>query len=210
MAQTKKNSWFRLLYRLGFYTITIWAIGLAFFFIAMPSPPVHTTDSHLDVEALIVLTGGKGRLETAISVLNNHTDKRLLIAGVNPIVEQAELSALTGSEAALFDCCVDIDRLSQNTAANAQIGAKWVKEHKFNSVAIITADYHVRRSMLLFENALPDISISGYAVETNPDLSFLIREYNKYLFTVFQLAVGIPPNVRVATLQQSKKRLIKT
>ncbi|UTW55151.1 YdcF family protein [Kordiimonas sp. SCSIO 12610] len=197
MKGPRKRAWYRTLYKIIFYSGAAWLIGLGFFYVTLPKPADINHDNPLNAEALIVLTGGKNRLETALDILKKYPDKRLLISGVNPIVEQSELRALTGSENTLFDCCVDIDQVSENTAANAVEGSKWIQKNKFQTVIIITADYHIRRSMMLFQNQAPQITFTGHAVQTDADLSFLAREYNKYLFTVIQLALGITPNVRV-------------
>jgi uncharacterized SAM-binding protein YcdF (DUF218 family) len=196
----RKQKWFKALFYFLFYISAGWTLGFGFFYLQLPKAPIAGETYKVKTDALIVLTGGKGRLETALNVLKNNTDKRLLISGVNPVVEQSELSALTGSEATLFDCCVDLDRKSKNTAANAYESAKWIQSNNYRTVTIITADYHVPRSMVLFKNAAPNVLFTGYAVTTDAELSFLIREYNKYLFTVIQLGVGVEPTVRVVEL----------
>lgn len=202
MTTRKKHNSFKWLYQFAFYLATGWLLGLGFFYTSLPQSTAYQHQSQITAEGLIVLTGGQGRLEAALDILKANPGKRLLISGVNPIVEQSELSALTGSEAALFDCCVDIDRLSQNTAANAQEGMKWLRANGFNSAMIITADYHLRRSMMLFNHQAPTVKLTGYAVQTNANMSYMIREYNKYLATVAQLAIGITPTVRTAQIQR--------
>ena len=41
---------------------------------------------------VVVLTGGKGRIEHAVVVMKQHDAKRLLVSGTDPVVTKADLS----------------------------------------------------------------------------------------------------------------------
>ena len=55
---------------------------------------------------------------------------------------------------------------------------------------LVTADYHMPRSLILFRRAMPDVTVTPHAVDTEAPLGFLIREYNKYLITLLRDALN--------------------
>jgi uncharacterized SAM-binding protein YcdF (DUF218 family) len=151
-------------------------------------------------DAIIVLTGGQARLDAAMGLLKSGKGKRLLISGVNPATRPNELRAATGSDRDLFNCCVDIDYEALNTIGNAQESAKWVRDHAFNSVILVTNNYHMPRSLLELGRQV-EADVRPYPVVvrrldegrwlTEPDaLRVLFTEYTKYLAS---LARGLMP-----------------
>ena len=58
---------------------------------------------------MVVLTGGAGRIDEALRLMDGKQAKRLLISGVHPDVATKTLLTLTGHSKELFDCCIDLD-----------------------------------------------------------------------------------------------------
>ena len=172
--------------KLPFYLLITWGMGFILFFTSLPIPPTQK----LNADAIVVLTGGSGRLETGLTLLKEQAAPKLLISGVNPDVEIAELTALTGAEAKLFECCIDLDRTASNTQGNARETAAWAKGNGYKSILLVTADYHIQRARVLFRTVMPDIEILAVPVKTNVSAAYLIKEYNKYLFTLIRQAIG--------------------
>ena len=152
-------------------------------------------------DAIIVLTGGQARLDAALDLLASGKGERLLISGVHPSASRRQLQAATGSDKALFSCCVDIDRAALDTIGNAQESAKWVESHAYGSVILVTNNYHMPRSLLEMSRLLHGAKLEPYpVVNTNLDngdwltkpeaLRVLLTEYSKYLLA---LARGIVP-----------------
>ena len=156
-------------------------------------------------DAIIVLTGGQSRLDTALDLLKSGKGKRLLISGVNPSASRAGLRAAMGVDKQLFSCCVDIDRAALDTIGNAEESAKWIEEHEYESVILVTNNYHMPRSLLEMRRLLGDQArLEPYPVVNSrldrgewlskPDaMRVLLTEYVKYLAAV---ARGIMPPVR--------------
>ncbi|MDN5926614.1 MAG: YdcF family protein [Hyphomicrobiales bacterium] len=143
-------------------------------------------------DGIIVLTGGQSRLSAALDLLKEGKGKRLLISGVNPHAGRKALRVVTGSDKQLFTCCVDIDHLALDTVGNAEQSAKWVAEHDYGRVILVTNNYHMPRSLLEMHRLLPGASVEPYPVVnsrlddgswlTKPDaLRVLATEYVKYL-----------------------------
>ena len=166
----------------------------------------------VEADAIIVLTGGHFRLNAAIDLLRAGKGERLLISGVNPIARDNELREATGLDAALFACCVDIDRAALDTIGNAAESAKWVEQHGFDSIILVTNNYHMPRSLLEMHRLLAAVEMSPYPVVnspidgggwmTKPDVvRVLFTEYVKYMTALARSLVTsptIPPDLAAA------------
>ncbi len=166
----------------------LWGLGFYNFTEQVKAP----RDVPRTADAIVVLTGGEQRLLEALNLLAQGKGERLLISGVNPVATKAELKRHFPISSELFDCCVDIDHAAENTVENAKETAQWVRENKFKSIIVVTANYHMPRSLIEFERALPDVKISAYAIPTErvevnrwyyraQTAVFLANEYNKFL-----------------------------
>ncbi len=183
-----------MLIKAPFYLIAAWLLGFGYFTLTLPEavPEGATPKS----DGIIVLTGGAGRLEAGLALLEAKVADRMLISGVNPVVEPRELSALTGTEEALFTCCVDLDRAAPNTAGNATESNLWAEAHGYSTLVLVTADYHMPRSLILFRRAMPQATIFAHPVKGEWPVLYLANEFNKYVFTLigeaFKRAPGAP------------------
>lgn len=151
-------------------------------------------------DAIIVLTGGHARLDTAVDLLKSGKGERLLISGVNPVAGRSDLIRASGGDASLFSCCVDLDRAALDTVGNAQESAKWMRRHSYASVILVTNNYHMPRSMLEMKRLLGDAEVQAYPVVntplasaqwlTKPDaLRVLATEYSKFLAALVRSVV---------------------
>ena len=143
-------------------------------------------------DGIVVLTGGKARIETALGLLAEGKGKRLLISGVHPRSTPTAIRTAVGGNSALFDCCVDFDRIARDTIGNAVETGKWAQANGFASVIVVTSDYHMPRSLMEMRRHLPDIrfvphSVQHDASDGTDDLSdpstlrLMAGEYLKYL-----------------------------
>lgn len=123
-------------------------------------------DADASGDAIIVLTGGEGRLAVATELLERRAGSRLLISGVHPDVTPDELRAAMGTSARLFDCCVDLGREAADTTGNAIETAGWVSERGYDRVLIVTSDYHLPRSLLEMRARMPDVELVAYPVRS--------------------------------------------
>eukprot|EP01035_Chromulina_nebulosa_P060012 gene60012-82091_t len=68
-------------------------------------------------DAIVVMTGGPGRIDRGLALLERHAAQRLLVSGVAPEVRAHELAVKYHRPASLFACCVDLgeamDRLAR-------------------------------------------------------------------------------------------------
>jgi uncharacterized SAM-binding protein YcdF (DUF218 family) len=115
-------------------------------------------------DAIIALTGGEGRLQAAIALLDRGKGARLLISGVHAETTRADLFDAAGSSPRRAACCVDLGRSAENTIGNAGEAAAWITTHDYRRVIIVTASYHMPRSLLELHAVKPDIDFVSYPV----------------------------------------------
>jgi len=167
---------------------------------------VQGADVALDrkAEGIVALTGGAARINDAIELLAAERGRRLLITGVNPTTHTAELARLTPQYRRLFDCCIDLDRSAMNTIGNAVETRRWVKARGFQSLIVVTANFHMPRAMFELGHELPNVVLVPYGVisdkvrvETwwqNPETArLLFLEYLKYI--VARVRLWLPLSV---------------
>jgi len=118
-------------------------------------------------DAIVALTGPSAeRVNAAIRLLEQDKGRRVLISGVNRDVRRQELRALTPGSSKLFNCCVDLGFEAENTVGNAQEIAAWARSKHYDSLIVVTSDYHMPRSLLEIRGAAPGVTLIPYAVST--------------------------------------------
>lgn len=145
-----------------------------------------------DADAIVVLTGGEARIPMAIKLLSQGKGQRLLISGVNPITTRNELASLAPNSKRWFRCCIDVDQVARDTVGNADETRAWVKKRGFKSLIVVTASYHMPRSLAELRRALPDTEFIAYPVKPGnlrleawwtdrSTLKLLTKEYLKFV-----------------------------
>ena len=169
------------------FVVLIYLLGYAVFAVMLPRP---AGDGQTD--GIVVLTGGPGRIERGLDLLQRQRARRMLISGVARTVRPVELAARYPDRAALFKCCIDLGRESVDTRSNAEEVARWMEKRKFRSVRLVTTDWHMPRARFELSRQLADeAEVIGDAVESNPSFRQLFTEYNKYLLRRAAVLVGI-------------------
>ncbi len=156
--------------------------------VSKPPPEPHKAD------AIVALTGGELRVDRAAALLEQGLGKRLLISGVDLSATKADIKRLAHGRGR-FDCCADLGFVAADTRGNAQETADWVLTHDYRSLIVVTANYHMPRTLTEFTAAMPGVALQPYPVKPedidfvhwwrNPHtLRLLNGEYAKYLASV--------------------------
>jgi uncharacterized SAM-binding protein YcdF (DUF218 family) len=175
----------------------IWFIGLWRFAAAIPgevAEPERATD------AIVVLTGGSLRVEGGLRLLAEGKAKKLFISGVYRGVDVAELLRVSRQSPDSVACCVVLGHAADNTVGNARETAQWMASEGFHSLRLVTASYHIPRSMLEFGRAMPDKDIIPNPVfpeslreapwwRSRASALLIAEEYTKYLVALVRPAV---------------------
>lgn len=165
----------------------LWLLGFAWFALWLPQPlGKQSTD------AVVVLTGGAGRIDRGLEILQSGQAKRMLISGVGRDVKAADLAERYPESAKFFDCCVALGFEAVDTRSNGLEVSRWMARRGYKSVRLITNDWHMRRAEFEIEQALPEtVTLYTDAVKTEPSLWALWMEYHKYLLRRLGALVGI-------------------
>jgi uncharacterized SAM-binding protein YcdF (DUF218 family) len=165
----------------------LWALGFVLFVTLMPGP---ADDQPTD--AIVVLTGGPGRIQRGISLLQAGKAKRMLVSGVDRRVKPHELAAEYDAPSRLFERKIDLGHESVDTRSNAIEAAEWLEKRSYRSVRLVTTDWHMARARFELRHAVgPDVEVVADAVPSDPQLVPLLKEYNKYLLRRASALFGI-------------------
>lgn len=170
-----------------------WLAGLIWFaeIVTRLEPQPGNTD------AIVVLTGGSERVAEGIALLAAGSARLLFVTGVpDGVTGETLLSSVGTAQRELLPRIV-LGHTAQDTAGNAAETAAWVEREGVTSVRLVTANYHMPRSLLEFRRAMPNISILPNPVF--PDsfkdrewwrwpgtLGLMVREYDKYLMALLR------------------------
>jgi uncharacterized SAM-binding protein YcdF (DUF218 family) len=169
----------------------LWLGGLVWF---VHSSVSMAGDSTTATDAIVVLTGGRLRVEAGLDLLGAGRARKLFISGVNPHVDRPALMRVAG-RADGYSSRVVLGHEADNTLGNARETAGWMQQEGYRSLRLVTSWYHMQRSLLEFERAMPGITIVAEPVfaargenESWSDwldvAALTVGEYNKYLATL--------------------------
>lgn len=172
----------------AFAAVLTWLSGLVWFASVIPTT---VEDKGAVTDAIVVLTGGSGRLEEGLALLADGKAKKLFVSGVYRGVEVTELLRLAHVSPTNLKCCIVLGHSANSTFGNAAETAQWMAAERFHSLRLVTAAYHMPRSLLEFRRAIPGATIIPHPVfpeRVKRDWWFwpgsaglVINEYHKYL-----------------------------
>lgn len=180
--------------------LTLWVGGLIWY---AEDIPRGVADAATPTDAVVVLTGGSGRLDVGFHLLAAGRAKKLFISGVAREVNLDELIRLYGHDSTEdLRCCVALGHDAGDTIGNARETARWMHEQQFTSLRLVTASYHMRRSLLEFHRAMPHVTMIPHPVFPEGfragewwrwpgTLNLLISEYTKFLAAAASQALGL-------------------
>jgi uncharacterized SAM-binding protein YcdF (DUF218 family) len=143
----------------------VWLVGL--FAFADRVRNLTPADDPARADAIVALTGPSAeRVNAAVRLLEQGKGQRLLISGVNREVRRQELRALTPGSSRLFNCCVDLGFEAEDTSGNAREIAAWAETKGYDSLIVVTSDYHMPRSLVEIRAAAPGVTLTPYAIST--------------------------------------------
>lgn len=186
----------RLFRRIVIFLVGAYLVGFALFASHLPKPP-HKIGK---VDGIVALTGGGMRVDAAVALFEKGVGERLLISGVNPQATKADLKKLAHGKKR-FDCCADLGYAAENTFGNAKEAATWARFYHYKRIVLVTARYHMPRSLAEFHDVMPELKVVPYPVDPEPGvgswakLRTLHNEYFKYLAVTILTAVGLEPGL---------------
>jgi uncharacterized SAM-binding protein YcdF (DUF218 family) len=179
-------------------TLSLLAMGFILFATIVTRSPAPA-DAHAD--GIVVLTGESRRIAEGARLLKEGRAERMLISGVYRHTGKSALLKISGLSEDKFDCCVDVGYAALDTAGNANEARNWAAARRYDSLIVVTASYHMPRSLAELSLALPAARLIPHpVVPKNFPASrwwlnvavtrVLVSEYLKFLPSVAQLTVA--------------------
>jgi uncharacterized SAM-binding protein YcdF (DUF218 family) len=186
-----------LLILLGWMNGFIWFIGV----LKQPGKPAEITSDTAKSDAIVVFTGGSLRLEAGLALLVANKAPKLFVSGVHTSVGVRQLLRLSLQHPEAQGCCIDLGYAANDTRGNAVEAASWLQAEGRTTLWLVTANYHMARSLLELRHAAPRAVITPYPVSPphvpldhwwrKPATGlFLFGEYNKYLLAHMRILVS--------------------
>jgi uncharacterized SAM-binding protein YcdF (DUF218 family) len=173
------------------------------FFWFLAELPRTAADPARETDAIVVLTGGAGRVSRGLELLEAGKAKKLFISGVYYAVDVNELLRVAERKPEDLTCCISLGYEAGDTRGNAAETAAWIRKQGYASLRLVTSAYHMPRSLLQFRRLMPGVEILPHPVfpeDYDPDarwrlpgsLSLLLQEYGKYLLTLAEAILTNP------------------
>jgi uncharacterized SAM-binding protein YcdF (DUF218 family) len=169
----------------------VWLGGLVWFIEQIPSPSMLTPPPK---DAIVVLTGGAGRLEHGMEMLAERKGKVLFISGVSKQATLQDLLAFAPNaiSATIKDMPIILGHEAQNTIGNARETAAWLRKEGYRDIYLVTSNYHMPRSLVEMREVAPDLQFTPAPVfpddftiagwwSDKQSRSLIMLEYHKYL-----------------------------
>lgn len=186
----------------------LWLGGLVWFAATIPreTPPPGDEAATRPTDAIVVLTGGSHRLSTGLALLAAGLGHKLFVSGVYDGVDVQELLRVSRQAPGELECCIVLGYAADSTVGNAFETADWMRAQGYRSLRLVTANYHMRRSLLEFRLAMPEAEVVPHpVVPQNVRLDdwwlwpgtahLLVNEYNKFLVALlrYRLETALDP-----------------
>lgn len=178
----------------------LWLGGLVWYASDIPR---EIDDPATMTDAVVVLTGGSGRVDVGLALLAERRAKKLFVSGVARDVDIDQLLKVSmRQDARNLKERIVLGHEAGDTPGNARETAQWMAKEGFTSLRLVTASYHMRRSLLEFRRVMPYTRIVVHPVFPQGfrlaewwrwpgTMSLLASEYSKYLIAAVAGALGI-------------------
>jgi len=136
----------------------------------------------------VVLTGDKDRIPKALALLQNFPNSSLLISGLSKktsLAQLAEFSSKQQREDSNLWKRVVVESEATSTAENAQETEKFLKNKNIHKLILITSDYHMTRSLAVFDKWV-SVEVVPYSISSDWPARALL-EYWKWVAFRFNI-----------------------
>lgn len=163
-----------------------------------PMPPWERNSPTAQATAIVVLTGGSERIATGLRLLQDGYGRKLFISGVGAGGDSARIFAGLPRQPTLEQCCISLGRKAGDTIGNAQETLSWLAQEKFDRFILVTAHYHMLRSLYEFrlldtaQQAIHPFPVAPARVQLTDwwqrprTATLLVTEYCKLLVTLMR------------------------
>jgi uncharacterized SAM-binding protein YcdF (DUF218 family) len=172
--------------------VILWLGGFVWFASRIPA---EIADADSETDAIVVLTGGSLRVQSGLALLAAGKAKKLFVSGVYHSTDVAALLKVSRQSPEHVACCIVLGYEADNTLGNAVETAQWMRQEGFRSLRLVTANYHMPRSLLEFSRVMPETRIVANPVfpdrvrqerwwASPATATLVLAEYHKYLLSL--------------------------
>lgn len=173
--------------------LVIWGLGYIWFASAIAFGSEN--DKPPKSEAIIVLTGGNGRINDALDLLKDKIAPTLFISGVHQGTTKDDIYNSWKNKTSAKPCCLVLGYQAVDTSGNAKEVQEWVNDQNIESFVLVTSRYHMPRAYMQISNMLPETQIHKHVTDSEKDYeawqgrfwSLTFSEYNKMLIEWLRL-----------------------
>jgi uncharacterized SAM-binding protein YcdF (DUF218 family) len=123
-----------------------------------------------EIEVVVVLAGGKGRIPLAVDlwkkIRSAHSGRTGPVLFLSGLGRNTGMDALPGQGVSSEDFKLFtkenlvFENVSENTYENAQLFASFARQKGWRQVVLVTASYHMRRAEFIFKRVLdPEVKV---------------------------------------------------
>jgi uncharacterized SAM-binding protein YcdF (DUF218 family) len=148
-------------------------------------------------DAIIVLTGGSNRIEEGLNLLGEDLAETMLISGVgNNVTIKNILKKVRDKQVKekVSKKKIILGHIADSTNSNVVEAGMFMKLHHLESLRLVTSNYHMVRSNMIFKYHMPDYKIIQHPIG-NDDLGLLSGKFklifNEYNKLVAQIIIWI-------------------
>jgi uncharacterized SAM-binding protein YcdF (DUF218 family) len=178
----------------------VWLFAIGFVLFANSVMRDRSNEVH-QADGIVVLTGGEIRIAEGARLLDEGRAERLLISGVNQKIGRPSLLKISKLGEQRFNCCVDLGYAALDTIGNAAETRRWAEALHYNKLIVVTASYHMPRSLAELARVMPDTELIPHPVVpeslrvktwwlNRTALRILVAEYVKFLPAAARLAAA--------------------
>ncbi|MFM8681553.1 MAG: YdcF family protein [Alphaproteobacteria bacterium] len=200
LPRSRPPSWARLFALLVTVPILVYLAGLLWFVELIPREFADDGDR---TDAIVVLTGGAARVATGLDLLRQGRARRLLVSGVYRGVDVQELLRTQRQSPGALECCIALGYEAGTTQGNAAETRDWAAREGVASLRLVTASYHMPRSLLEFRRAMPGMQIVPHPVIPESfrrdewwawpgSMRLVVGEYHKLVAALLRPYLGSP------------------
>lgn len=165
----------------------LWLGGMQWFALRIPAAPAPPGEK---ADAIVVLTGGRNRLEYGLQLLAEGRANRLFISGVHEKITQEQLVSLMPENlrqqmVRLDDGAVTLGREAWNTIGNAEETRRWLSDRHVKRILLVTSNYHMPRSYYEFRHLVKGVEIIPAPVPAEDYDALLWWATSRYRLLVF-------------------------
>lgn len=167
--------------------IAVWCL-LFLLFITDAISFNHMSNEQCD--NVVVLTGGRNRIQHALEAIQTNQPKNIFISGV---YAKTTLNDILGNNVNRDRVNFILGKHAKNTFENAEEIDNWVSTNKIEKIILITSDYHMRRSLLVLENVNSGLKVIPCISKSQIDFHFIeicLKEFHKTIYVLFRILIN--------------------